>query len=104
GNPPAVGMFGSGDAIVPGGIQNPEFRDWDDGVPGAFDPHARLEDMDAEGVDAAVLFPTLGLFAPLVPDAESEREYCRALNDFYAEYGPADPSPPHRVATLALHA
>jgi hypothetical protein len=27
GSLPAAGMFGSGDAIVPGGIQNPEFRD-----------------------------------------------------------------------------
>src|SRR3954469_5636394 len=102
GNPPAVGLFGSGDAIVPGGIQNPEFRDWDDGTPGAFDPLARLKDMDAEGVDAAVLFPTLGLFAPLVPDPESEREYCRALNDFYAEYCAADPARLHGVAMLPL--
>ncbi len=102
GNPPAVGMFGSGDAIDPGGIQNPEFRDWDDGTPGAFDPFACLKDMDAEGVDAAVLFPTLGLFAPLVPDAESEREYCRALNDFYAEYCSADPARLHAVAMLPL--
>jgi len=102
GNPPAVGMFGSGDAIVPGGIQNPEFRDWDDGAPGAFDPFARLKDMDAEGVDAAVLFPTLGLFAPLVPDAEAEREYCRVLNDFYAEYCAADPARLHAVAMLPL--
>src|SRR4029079_8153105 len=102
GSQPAVGLFGSGDAIVPGGIQNPEFGDWDDGAPGAFDPVARLKDMDAEGVDAAVLFPTLGLFAPLVPDAESEREYCRALNDFYAEYCSADPARLYATAMLPL--
>jgi hypothetical protein len=28
---------------------------------GAFDPAARLVDMDAEGIDVAVLYPTIGL-------------------------------------------
>jgi uncharacterized protein len=102
GKPPAVGMFGSGDAIVPGGIQNPQYRDWDDGQPGAFDPHARLRDMDAEGVDVSVLFPTLGLFAPLVPEPDAEAAYCGALNDFYAEYCSADPVRLRAVAMLPL--
>ena len=102
GNPPAVGMFGSGDAIVPGGIQDPKYRDWDDGDPGAFDPAARLREMDAEGLDVSVLFPTLGLFAPLVPEADAEAAYCAALNDFYAEYCSADPDRLRGVAMLPL--
>src|ERR1700730_3115483 len=102
GNPPAVGMFGSGDAIVPGGIQNPQYRDWDDGAPGAFDPSARLLDMDAEGVDVSVLFPTLGLFAPLVPEPDAEAAYCGALNDFYAEYCSVNPARLRGVAMLPL--
>ena len=32
------------------------------GKPGGFDPHARIPDMDAEGIDAAFLYPSLGLF------------------------------------------
>ena len=100
--PAGGGMFGAGDAIVPGGIQNPEFRDWDDGTPGAFDPEARLKEMDAEGVDASVLFPTLGLFAPLVPESAAEAAYCRALNDFYAEYCAVDPVRLRGVAMLPL--
>src|SRR5581483_362936 len=102
GRPPAVGMFGSGDAIVPGGIQHPQYRDWDDGDPGAFDPRERLREMDAEGVDVSVLFPTLGLFAPLVPDPDAEAAYCMALNDFYAEFCSADPVRLRGVAMLPL--
>jgi uncharacterized protein len=102
GKAPAVGMFGSGDAIVPGGIQNPQYRDWDDGAPGAFDPRARLLEMDAEGVDVSVLFPTLGLFAPLVPEPDAEAAYCAALNDFYAEYCSVDPARLRGVAMLPL--
>jgi predicted TIM-barrel fold metal-dependent hydrolase len=102
GNPPAVGMFGSGDAIVPGGIQDPQYRDWDDGDPGAFDPHARLREMDAEGVDVSVLFPTLGLFAPLVPEPDAEAAYCAVLNDFYAGYCSANPARLRGVAMLPL--
>lgn len=34
-----------------------------DGKPGGFDPHARIPDMDAEGIDAAFLYPSLGLFS-----------------------------------------
>jgi hypothetical protein len=31
-----------------------------------FDPHARIVDMDADGIDAAFLYPSLGLFAGAV--------------------------------------
>jgi uncharacterized protein len=33
-----------------------------DGVANGFDPASNLRDMDREGVDVAVLFPTLGLY------------------------------------------
>jgi hypothetical protein len=29
--------------------------------PGAIDPHARLHEMDAQGIDIAILYPTIGL-------------------------------------------
>ena len=29
--------------------------------PGAYDPHERIKQIDADGIDAAVLYPTLGL-------------------------------------------
>jgi predicted TIM-barrel fold metal-dependent hydrolase len=102
GNPPAQGDFGSGDAVVPGGIREPRMRSWDDAMPGGFDPHQRVADHDLEGIDAAVMFPTLGLFAPLVPDPASQVEYCRALNDFYHEYCAAEPGRLFATAMLPL--
>src|SRR5262245_61706085 len=34
-----------------------------DGRKGGFDPHARIPDMDVDGIDAAFLYPSLGLLA-----------------------------------------
>ena len=70
GMPPfAGGDFGSGDAVTPQGLRQPAGKQWDQAQPGGFDPHARIRDMDTDGVDAAVLFPTLGLFNSLIPEA-----------------------------------
>jgi hypothetical protein len=33
-----------------------------EGRPGGFDPHARITDLDLDGIDAAFLYPSLGLF------------------------------------------
>ncbi len=41
-----------------------------EGKPGGFDPHARIPDMDAEGIDAAFLYPSLGLFLGATKDPE----------------------------------
>src|SRR5258708_5957744 len=37
-----------------------------EGRPGGFDPHKRIPDMDADGIDAAFLYPSMGLFAGAV--------------------------------------
>ena len=37
-------------------------------MPGGFDPRARLRDMDAEGIDVAVLYPSVGLFLEAIED------------------------------------
>ncbi|HEY2104514.1 MAG TPA: amidohydrolase family protein [Candidatus Binataceae bacterium] len=54
---------------------------------GGFDPHARIPDMDAEGIDAAFLYPTLGLFiACIEDDPELGAADCRAYNRWLADY------------------
>jgi uncharacterized protein len=37
--------------------------EYKDGCKGGFDPHARIPDMDLDGIDAAYLYPSIGLFA-----------------------------------------
>ena len=54
------------------------------------DPHVQLADMDAEGIDIQVLFPShLSLSA--VKETAWAVDLARAWNDFIAEYCAADP-------------
>lgn len=53
---------------------------------GAFDARARLADMDAEGIEVAVLYPTIGLGFWGIPDATAAVSCARAYNDWLASY------------------
>src|SRR5262249_14120143 len=44
------------------GVVAADTMEYKDGKPGGFDPHKRIPDMDADGIDAAFLYPSLGLF------------------------------------------
>ena len=44
------------------GVVCDDTMEYSQGKPGGFDPHARIPDMDLDGIDAAFLYPTLGLF------------------------------------------
>jgi predicted TIM-barrel fold metal-dependent hydrolase len=59
-----------------------------------FDAPSYLRAMDRQGIDAAVLYPSLGLFVPFVPelDANGSARACRAYNDWLAEYCATDPT------------
>jgi predicted TIM-barrel fold metal-dependent hydrolase len=59
---------------------------------GAFDPVARLVDMDAEGIDAAVLYPTIGLGFWGITDPAAAVAVARAYNDWLAAYCSAAPT------------
>ena len=62
---------------------------WDDIVPGSYDPVERLKVMDAEGLAAAVMFPSLHLLSGDIVDGEvaaaSARAYNRWMTDFVSE-------------------
>src|SRR5690242_16035213 len=40
------------------GVVEPDAMAYKDGKPGGFDPNARIPDMDADGIDAAFLYPS----------------------------------------------
>ncbi len=69
-------------------------------TPGAFDPRARLVDMDAEGIDVAVLYPTIGLGFWALRDAAAAVAIARAYNDWLASYCAAAPARLHGAAML----
>ena len=52
--------------------------------PGGNEPAARLADMDADGIDVLVAYPTAGLAIGLVP----EEDYATALAGFYPRQRP----------------
>ena len=54
--------------------------------PGAYIPEEHLKDLDLDGIDADVLYPTQGLFLYSVPDSELLTALCKAYNDWLAEF------------------
>src|SRR5690242_18164142 len=61
-------------------------RSYEETERGGHDPHVRIKDMDAEGIDAAFLYPTVGLSLGAIKDPELFAACCRAYNRWLAEY------------------
>jgi predicted TIM-barrel fold metal-dependent hydrolase len=53
---------------------------------GAADPRGRVADLDVDGIDRTVLYPTYGLMIQGVVEREPAVALCRAVNDWLAEY------------------
>ena len=66
---------------------------------GGRDPKVRLDVLDSEGIDAAVLYPSLGFIYALYEDPKTAAALCGANNDWLAEYCSADPN---RLIGVAL--
>ncbi|HLZ72369.1 MAG TPA: amidohydrolase family protein [Dehalococcoidia bacterium] len=69
---------------------------------GGWDPAERIRDMDADGVDAEVLFAGITMFMYQHPDAELQRDAFRAYNDWVAEYQSHDPRRLLGIASVAI--
>lgn len=70
-----------------------------DARPGGWDPAQRLPDMELDGVEADVLYTTLGFRLFWLKDAGLQRACFRVYNDWLAEYCAHAPK---RLAGLAL--
>jgi uncharacterized protein len=109
--------YGIAGRNVPGGgmqvnADNPAATTWSDDDfelgppssmrPGMYDPAARIDDMDLEGIDTAVLFPpgTGEEFA--LHDRDFSIALCRTLNDARAEFGSYAPDRIKFVAKLPM--
>lgn len=78
--------FSLGAAMSPGGLADPVLRhtrSYADASPGGYDPHARIRVMDTDGIDVAVLFPSVALFFGALEDGLAAA-LCRAYNDWLA--------------------
>ena len=73
-----------------------------EGRAGGFDPHARIPDMDLDGIDAAFLYPSLGLFAGAIEDSQLAAAASRAYNRWLADYCAPYPDRLFGVAMLPM--
>lgn len=115
---PRMERFEEGDAWVMEGVKDPinfglnaaatlpkpDRRPWvrfDDIPRGGWDPAVRLEEMDVDQVDAAVLYPTPRLSHLMIAtqDPDLHLAMVRAYNDWLATYAAHDPS---RLGGIAL--
>ena len=102
---PRIESFDQGDAWVLEGVADPinfgmnacaglapeDMRGWirfEDMRAGGYDPHARTQEMDADGVDAEVLYPTPRLSQGIVANTDTDFHLAciRAYNDWLSEY------------------
>lgn len=67
---------------------------------GGYDPRARLKDMDSEGMDAAVLFPSMGLHFGSIQRLDLLAAMCRAENNWMRDYAAASKERLIGIATL----
>lgn len=69
-----------------------------------FDATSYLRAMDASGIEAAVLYPSIGLFVPFLPDLQATESVaaCRSYNDWIADYCGSHPNRLFGVGILPL--
>ena len=97
--------FGIGDTMTSGGLRpgRPLGRRYEEADPAGWDPVRRLAVHDAEGIVAAVLFPTLGLQLGALSDPEVARAACQAVNRWAADYAATATDELRPVASLPDH-
>ena len=60
--------------------------------PGGYDPDEHVKDMDTDGVDVSIIYPTVGLLLfGTVPDSDLLTAVFKTYNDFTAEFCTAHP-------------
>lgn len=74
--------------------------DWSDVPPAAYDPDARIKEIDREGIEAELLYTSLGLVMYTIPDTEFQHACFRAFNDWLADYCAAAPKRLFGVAMI----
>lgn len=71
--------------------------------PGGWDPAERLKDMAIDGISAAVLYPTSGLFIFGTQDGALQRECFRVYNDWLAEFASYAPDRLKGLGLVSLY-
>jgi predicted TIM-barrel fold metal-dependent hydrolase len=92
-------------SMIPGGLRDLEHArtlTWDDVPPGGWNPRERLKVMDAEGIDVAVLYPSLWLLYGDLVEPKLAAAACRAYNNWMADFCKESPTRLYAVAPMPL--
>ena len=100
------GTLGSIDGVGmdPEELSTPGRKTYADGCPpGSYDPAARLKVMDDEGIDAVLLYPTLGIFwEGWIQEPALATAYSRAYNRWIADFCRESPKRLFPIAHITL--
>ncbi len=85
-------------------LQSRGKRTYADGCPlGSYDPRARLQVMDQEGIDVALLYPTIGIcWEGAVQDPKLALAYTRAYNRWLVDFCSENPKRLLPIAHISL--
>jgi predicted TIM-barrel fold metal-dependent hydrolase len=98
---PAPRPFGWGSCAGRPPEQHGEWCRFEDITPGSYEPKARVDEMEADGIDAEVLFPSgIHQWVTAAPDDDLHLALVRAYNDWVSEFCAHDPSRLGGVAML----
>src|SRR5215471_6408522 len=70
--------------------------------PSGWDPAERIKDQDVDGVQAEVLYTTLGMPLFQLDDADLQRACFRVYNDWVAEFTSHNPKRLHAIGLISL--
>ena len=70
--------------------------------PGGYVPEEQIKDMDLDGVDVSIIYPTMGLQLYKIPDGELLTAMLRTYNDWVAEFCQAAPERLKGIAMLNI--
>ena len=71
--------------------------------PGGYIPEEHVKDMDIDGIDVSIVYPTVGLvFYTVVPDSELLTSLCSTYNDWVGEFCGTFPKRLKGIAMLNL--
>ena len=68
--------------------------------PGGYIPEEHIKDMDIDGIDVSIVYPTAGFLLYTVPDSELLTSNCRSYNDWVGEFCSAFPKRLKGIAML----
>ena len=72
----------------------------EEGRRGGYDPAARIVDMDMDGIEAEVLYPSMGARVYSIPDGELQAACFRAYNDWLGDFCATNPKRLYGVALI----